>query len=61
MLNVVPIFTYGDVYQDDNELLSELEELDFLQDISDAVSRGDLSPVEGRAMVEHEDELNAVR
>lgn len=61
MLNVVPIFVYEEVYQDDNERLGELEELDFLQDISDAVSSGELTPAEGRAMVEREDELNAVR
>lgn len=61
MFQVSPIFVYEEVYQDDNERLGELEELDFLQDISDAVSSGELTPAEGRAMVEREDELNSVR
>jgi len=61
MFEVTPIFRYGPVFQDDDEQLTELDEIDFLQDVSDAVASGTLTVPEAIAMVNREEELNAVR
>lgn len=61
MFQVVPIFRYGPVFSDDDESLSELDEIDFLQAVSDAVVDGTLAEADARAMVNREDELNAIR
>lgn len=61
MFQIVPIFRYGPVFHDDDEELSELDEIDFLQAVSDAVTDGTLEESDARAMVNREEELNAIR
>lgn len=61
MFEVVPIFHYGPVFPDDNEELTDLDEIDFYQLVSDAVRDGALTEDEAIAMVNREDELNAAR
>lgn len=61
MFEVVPFVPYAPVEREDDEALTELDELDFLQSISDAVGRGEIDPDEAMAMIEREEALNSVR
>ena len=61
MFQVVPIFRYEPVVREDDEELSELDEIDFLQDVCDAVNDNTLSEADAREMVTREEMLNAVR
>lgn len=61
MFQVVPIFRYEPVFTEDDEALTELDEIDYLQSVSDAVADGTLEETDARAMVIREEELNAIR